>query len=437
VAAHATQRQDCEKLRAQRGWGTTEYVDNDTSGSNGKPRPVYRAMLSDIADGRIDAVVAWDLDRLHRQPIELEEFINLADEKHLALATVGGECDLSTHNGRLYAPIKGAVARAEMDQKSARQQRANQQRAEGGRPGRSTVPFGYRRQGKQLALEPAEAMMVREAYSAILAGGSLHTLAKAWNAASVPTRRGNAWSGATVRQLLLSWRNAGLAVYRGEPVAEGNWPAIVDRDVFDGVRAILTQPGRRIGGTSSGRKHLLSGIAVCGKCSQALGSGRAIDGRAVYVCKHCFGVTRDMASVDELVEGVVVERLSRPDAVDLLVTEKRTDINELRDKAAALRTRQDEAAALFANGAITASQLKITTTKLSAALAEVESQMLDANKSRVFDGVIGAADPGRVFDGLSLDRRRALVDVLLTVTIAPIGRRGRGFDPESVQVNWR
>jgi hypothetical protein len=63
--------------------------------------------------------------------------------------------------------------------------------------------------------------------------------------------------------------------------------------------------------------------------------------------------------------------------------------------------------------------------------------MLDANKSRVFDGVIGAADPGAVWAGLPLDRRRALIDILMTVTIAPIGRVGRGFDPASVEIVWR
>ena len=155
------------------------------------------------------------------------------------------------------------------------------------------------------------------------------------------------------------------------------------------------------------------------------------------MCKNCFGVTRDMASVDELIEGIVVERLARPDARDLLIAEKRDDINELRDKAAALRARQDEAAALFADGAITASQLKISTAKLAAQLAEVESKMLDANKTRVFDGVIGAADPRAVWDGLTLDRKRAVIDVLMTITIEPVGRAARGFDPESVRIEWR
>ena len=130
-----------------------------------------------------------------------------------------------------------------------------------------------------------------------------------------------------------------------------------------------------------------------------------------------------MARVDELIDGHRRGAGWRaPDAAELLIPEKRDDINELRDKAAALRARQDEAAALFADGAITASQLKISTAKLAAQLAEVESKMLDANKSRVFDGVIGAADPGAVWDGLPLDRKRAVIDVLMTITIAPVGR---------------
>ena len=387
--------------------------------------------------------MVWHLDRLYRQPRELEDLIDLADQKGLALATVSRDADLSTDMGRLVARIVGNVNRAEVERKSARQKRANEQRAKAGRPTRSTIPFGYRQAdgGDALVLEPAEAMMVRDAYSAILAGGSLHTIAKGWNAAGVPTRRGNRWSGATVRQLLMSWRNAGLAVYQGEPVGDGDWPAIVDRDMLDGARAILTQTGRRIGGTSSGRKHLLSGIALCGKCSHTMGSAKAVDkrtdGRPVYVCKNCFGATRDMASVDELIEGIVVERLARPDARDLLIAEKRDDINELRDKAAALRARQDEAAALFADGAINASQLKISTAKLAAQLAEVESKMLDANRTRVFDGVIGAADPRAVWDGLTLDRKRAVIDVLMTITIEPVGRAARGFDPESVRIEWR
>jgi len=38
---------------------------------------------------------------------------------------------------------------------------------------------------------------------------------------------------------------------------------------------------------------------------------------------------------------------------------------------------------------------------------------------------------------LSPDRFRAVVDVLMTVTVAPVGKSGCAFNPERVQVNWR
>src|ERR1044072_6430180 len=80
----ARQRDDCVALSEQRGWTPVEYVDNDTSAPSGKGRPAYERMLADIRDGAIGAVVAWDLDRLHRRHIELEAFMALADERHLA-----------------------------------------------------------------------------------------------------------------------------------------------------------------------------------------------------------------------------------------------------------------------------------------------------------------------------------------------------------------
>ena len=126
-------------------------------------------MLADIRDGRIDAVVAWDLDRLHRRPIELESFMALADEKHLALATVSGDVDLSTAQGRLVARFKGAVAAHEIEHKKARQKRAARQKAENGLP-QWTRAFGYLDDTRQP--DPRTAPLVKQAYAAILAGSS-------------------------------------------------------------------------------------------------------------------------------------------------------------------------------------------------------------------------------------------------------------------------
>src|ERR1700756_4525897 len=80
--AVARQREDCLRLCADKGWDVAGvYEDNDTSATKGV-RKHYQRMLQDIRDGKLDAVAVWDLDRLHRQPIELEEFIAVADTKN-------------------------------------------------------------------------------------------------------------------------------------------------------------------------------------------------------------------------------------------------------------------------------------------------------------------------------------------------------------------
>ena len=66
---------------------------------------------------------------------ELEDLIDLADEHRLALASVTGDVDLSTDNGRLYTRIKGAVGKGETERKAARQRAAAKQKAEKGPEG--------------------------------------------------------------------------------------------------------------------------------------------------------------------------------------------------------------------------------------------------------------------------------------------------------------
>src|SRR4051812_3817205 len=224
--AVARQREDCLKLCADRGWDHVEYVDNDISASTAKARPAYIRMLADIAAGRLDGVVAWDLDRLHRRPVELEHFIDLADRHRLALATIGGDADLSTDNGRLFARIKGAVARAEIERKSARQKRANLQRAELGTPppgGRRAV--GYGPGGTELVED--EAAHIRDGYRLLLAGASLRGIAAGWNAAGFTTAVGGPWRPDGVRYTLRNPRNAAVVVHRGQEYGAGRWPAIV------------------------------------------------------------------------------------------------------------------------------------------------------------------------------------------------------------------
>ena len=108
------QTDDCQALAARKGWPVAEvYIDDDRSAYSGKPRPEYRRMLDDIRGKAVDAVLVYNLDRLHRQPRELEAFFDLADAAGLVeMASVEGDINLASHDGRFQARIMGAMARA-------------------------------------------------------------------------------------------------------------------------------------------------------------------------------------------------------------------------------------------------------------------------------------------------------------------------------------
>jgi hypothetical protein len=71
---------------------------------------------------------------------------------------------------------------------------------------------------------------------------------------------------------------------------------------------------------------------------------------------------------------------------------------------------------LFASGDINGSQVTTATAALAAQVAEVESKLSDANKSRVYDGLIGVPDVAAKFGNLSLDRRSDFRADLVPVT---------------------
>lgn len=438
AVAVARQRQDCQKLCADKGWTPVEYVDNDTSASSGKKRPSYERMLTDIRDGRVGAVVAWDLDRLHRRPIELEAFMTVADERRLALATVSGDVDLSTAQGRLVARLKGSVAAHEIEHKRARQLRAARQKAEAGEP-QWVRAFGY--DGDTRQPDPVHAPLVRQAYAAVLAGGSITDVARTWNAEGALTANGKPWTAPLVSQFLRKPRNAGLRDHNGEIVGKGTWPGLVDEDTWRAVQSVLDAPGRAPG-RKTVRKHLLTGVLKCGRngCDGHLSGMQIRDSKQItYACKGCRGVSVRAAHVEPLVFGFVAGRLARPDAVDLLKAEHDDiETEALRTEANALRARLDEVADERADGLLTGQQAHRATERIQEKLADVERRQRDTEKLRVFEGLpLGTPEVAEKLRALSPDRLRNVMDVLMTVTVAPVGKGGHVFNPERLQVVWR
>jgi hypothetical protein len=164
--------------------------------------------------------------------------------------------------------------------------------------------------------------------------------------------------------------------------------------------------------------------------------GRAFSQRQVYRCRTsgCWKVTRRKDWADEEVSAYIIERLSRGDAGELLVDRDRPDLAALAGQAQALRVRLDDAAAQFADGLIDGDQLRVITRRCRAQLAEIDQVRGDVSRAPVLRDLVGAADVGAVWAGLSLDRRRAVVAALVDVTFFSGGAGARALLPGLVVV---
>lgn len=262
------QEVDCRKLAKDMGWTVRAvYVDNDKSAYSGKRRPEYLRLLDDIKAGIVDGLLAWHPDRLHRSPLELEEFIALVESAKVPVSTVqAGDYNLGTPAGRMSARVHGVAARHESEHKSERLKRKHKELAEEGRlSGGGDRPFGYN--DDRLKLRAREAALIRTGAAELQAGASLRSVVRNWNASGIKTTRGHRWRTSGVRRVLNSARIAGLREYEGA-LYKAVWPRIISRADWEALRELFRDPGRRTNRLP--RKYLLAGLLRCGRCNQKL-----------------------------------------------------------------------------------------------------------------------------------------------------------------------
>jgi site-specific DNA recombinase len=439
------QEQECRELAERLGWPVTVvHTDNDISAYSGKRRPGYRALLDDLRAGRVDAVLAWHNDRLHRSSAELEEYIEVcgAAPTHFVKA---GPLDLSTASGRMTARITGAVARHEVEHMVERQKAAKIQAAQAGKFRGGRRPFGYERDG--ITVRPDEAARVLDATQRVLLGDSLGSIAKEWNTQGVTSSMGAQWTSVSVRDVLIRYRNAGLIEHEGKPIATAQWPAIVPLEQWQAVREKLTAPGRRRPRSNDAR-WLGSGLYRCGLCDDGttmrsatlVGSNRNRQ-RIAYRCKNGPHVARAAGPVDGMVTELVLRRLSQPDARLLLTAQPDVDIAALTAESEALRTRNAGLVSMFGDGIITRGELEAERTRIEDKLSQIAAQLAAVAVDSPLVGFADADDVQAAWEAASVLKRKAVVDTLMVVTLlpAPRGRRPGGgyFDPTSIRVEWR
>jgi DNA invertase Pin-like site-specific DNA recombinase len=438
----ANQLTDQQRTAAARGYTIVmEESDNDISALTGKYRPGYQRIMAAAARGEIDVILVFQTSRFWRNRRERAEGIEILRKAGVSLiATRGPSLDMSNAYGRMMAGLLGEFDTAESEIKSERQQLANREAAVAGKIRKGTPrPFGWK--PNRITRDPAEAEAVETAYRALLAGGTVAGVVRDWERRGVRPHQApeSPWTRTSVRQILLNPRNAGIAMYRGAEVGRGEWEPIVDEQMFRATVQMLGENKQ----WSKGVTTMLGGIARC-RCGNQVGGSTSARGHNAYRCIQ--GTRGDRPGphvhviagpVDEFIGKLVVHRLSEPDAMDLVVPKAKGNATALQDEAMGIRQRLDRLGPLFALGEISEVDLKGGRREGEIRLAEIEAELADLGRESVLAPLVAARNMAAAWEGLGTDRRRAVVNALMTVTLNPSGRGARTFSARrTISIDW-
>jgi site-specific DNA recombinase len=433
---------DCRTLCADRGWDVADvFVDNDLSASSGVPRPEYERLLRAITAGQVQAVAVWDLDRLTRKPIELEQFTDACDQVGVSqLAFVGGQVDLGTGDGLLVARIKGAVAAEEVRKVSQRQKRAKLQLAEQGKDPGGSRTFG--RLGDRVTIDPVEAELIRDAARRILEGDSLRSICTDWTEQGVPTAKGGRWTTTTISQILTLPRTAGLRIHQGVVVGDAAWEPILDMQTYEQVKAILSNPSRRT--PPGGGKYPLKNVLVCGSCGSFL-VARPRNRVRKYGCRTetggCGSVVIKADPLEEYIFGIMLPIADSTRLREAVRAEEAGEMDEIRNILIANST--DESSLVELESDYHQEHVIERATYLRQTLAlrgriEERTNRLSALHGRSALDRLGG-QVAETWDTMSTSDRSLIIRSLIEkIIVHPARVRGRNaFDPLRVDIKWR
>jgi site-specific DNA recombinase len=263
------------RSQAHAGWMLLrgKYDDGGFSGGN-TDRPALQRLLDDLRSGKIDVIVVYKVDRLTRSLADFAKLVELFDRHNVSFVSVTQQFNTTTSMGRLTLNVLLSFAQFEREVTS---ERIRDKVAASKRKGLwvgGMVPLGYDTKDRKISVNEEEAERVRTIFRGYLELGSLNLLMAELRRQRIVSKVRTLKSGKRVggipftrgplAYLLRNRFYVGEVAFKGE-VLSGEQPAIVDRDLFDAVRARLdTQANHRASARTS---------------SEALLAGRIFDDR--------------------------------------------------------------------------------------------------------------------------------------------------------------
>ncbi|MFI1796381.1 recombinase family protein [Streptomyces sp. NPDC020379] len=437
------QREDLTELAERLDRTVIFYEDNNLSAfKRSVKRKDFERMVRDLDGGSLGGVLAIDIDRVFRQPKDLERVIDCYDKKdaNLVFQTLSGQnFDLSTADGRFTARIMVNVANKSSEDMSRRLKREMQRKAFAGEASGGHRAFGWEEDRK--TLRPSEVRYLDGGAEKILDGDSIQTVTDWWRDEGVVGRTGKPFVRSSVERILVNPRNAGIRVYQGEPLRDkdGHYILIEDPDFqapwkiekWEAVCAKIASRKKKLPKAETRVRSLLSGILRCGACGARMTAAMTSSPYPKYRCSRDAGGCGNVSisrphtekAVRDLVTTVLAELTARRE------TEAVQPIWEKSTELAATEKEFEELNALWKAGKIKATTYAITREPLEERLNQLRGERAVALARPMAVPSLDLLKDG--WEKMSVERGRDVIkSVLTSVLVAKHERRitGKGID---------
>lgn len=304
-----TQEERCRAYAAQHGYEVSDVYREVFTGVELWERPQLTALREAVRRHEVDAVIAYAIDRLARDPVHLGVVLSEAEHAGVPVLFVTEPLDDSPE-GQLIRFVRGYAAKVEHEKLRERAMRGRRARAESGKLMAGNRPlYGYQwRDSAKTALVPnaVTTPIVQRIFREVAAGTTMGKLAKDLTEEGITTPTGNRhWNTSTISGIIHHPYYCGDAqAYRYHYVKQngrriqtlsespisltpGTVPALIDEDTWRAAQDIV---GRNKQQASRRNKHpedflLRAGFVVCGACGRPMHA----DSRAAGPRYVCFG----------------------------------------------------------------------------------------------------------------------------------------------------
>ncbi|MDP3990946.1 MAG: recombinase family protein [Candidatus Nealsonbacteria bacterium] len=290
-------------------------------------REIFNQMLTEIKEGKYNAILTWASDRLSRNAGDLGSIVDLMDEKLLLEIRTYGQRFTNNPNEKFMLMIVGSQAKLENDNKAVNVKRGLRTRCEMGfRP--EVAPTGYLNEKHtdkkcQARIDPKRAPIIKQMFERVA---------------------NEQWSGRKVyrwlREIKFKTKNDKPLVlanvylilrnpfYYGEfeyPVGSNNWyvgkhTPIISKELFDKVQLTLNE---KFIPKSESKEFAFTKLIKCGYCGSGISADEkfkklkdgGVNRHVYYFCTKARNIDCKNPAINE--PSLIEELIKLMDRVDL------------------------------------------------------------------------------------------------------------------------